>query len=199
MLCTFLSFFGTLHDVFDFSFRHFACFNKDKRKNRPKKAHSFVKNPDKSYKQQSISLFTSLKADTNDNPNDADLDSFIKNSNNNNYNNNKKINKSFIDSQLAFTSLKSSESDDDYDDDIDDNNDTNLGDTQSAYTFPPFNPFTANPSGKKTVDGLPGAPQDLKAPIVKGRFVILSWKPPVENAEVIQSYSVYYRQEGSDR
>lgn len=159
--------------------------NTDKRKVRPKKAHSLLKNPDSSYKQQSISLFTSLKADNSENLNDADFDVFFKN--------NKKIEKSLIDPQLAFTSLKSSESDDDDDDD------TNLGDTQSAYTFPPFNPFTANPSGKKIVDGLPGPPQDLKAPIVKGRFVILSWKPPVENAEDIQSYSVYYRQEGSDR
>lgn len=180
-----------MHDFFHLCSCHFECINIDKRKNRPKKAHSIVKNPDNSYKQQSISLFTSLKADTNENPSDLDPDSFIKNSNNN-----KKLNKSFIDSQLAFTSLKSSESDDDYDDDDDD---TNLGDTQSAYTFPPFNPFTANPSGKKIIDGLPGPPQDLKAPIVKGRFVILSWKPPVENAEDIQSYAVYYRQEGSDR
>lgn len=154
----------------------------DKRKGRPKKAHSLLKNPDSSYKQQSISLFTSLKADTNENLSDQEIDTFFKN--------NKNIDRSFIDPQLAFTSLKSSESDDD--------DDTNLGDTQSAYTFPPFNPFTANPSGKK-IDSLPGPPQDLKAPIVKGRFAILSWKPPVDNAEDIQSYSVYYRQEGSDR
>lgn len=152
----------------------------DKRKVRPKKAHSLLKNPDSSYKQQSISLFTSLKADTNERLSDVDLDNFFKNN---------KIDKKIVDPQLAFTSLKSSESDDD----------TNLGDIQSAYTLPPFNPFTANPSGKKIVDGLPGPPQDLKAPIVKGRFVILSWKPPVENSEDIESYSVYYRQEGSDR
>lgn len=155
----------------------------DKRKNRSKKAHSLLKNPDSSYKQQSISLFSSLKADTNDQLSDEDVDKFFKN--------NKKIDRSFIDSQLAFTSLKSSESGDD--------GDTNLGDTQSAYTIPPFNPFTVNPAGKKIIDGLPGPPQDLKAPIVKGRFVILSWKPPVDNAEDIQWYSVYYRQEGSDR
>lgn len=162
----------------------YFCMHIDKRKNRPKKAHSPKNSPDSSYKQQSLSLFSSLKADTNDNLSDVDVDNFFKNT--------KKIDKSFIDPQLAFTSLKSSESDDeDYD--------TNLGDTQSAYTFPPFNPFTANPAGKKIIDGLPGPPQDLKALIVKGRFVILSWKPPVDNAEDIHSYSVYYRQQGSDR
>lgn len=48
-------------------------------------------------------------------------------------------------------------------------------------------------------EGLPGPPQDLKAPVIKARFVILSWKPPVVNNDVIITYSVYYRQEGSKR
>lgn len=152
----------------------------DKRKIRPKKAHTLLKNPDSPYKQQSISLFTSLKADTNEKLSELDDTDYFKDE--------KKINRSLIDPEEVFTSLTSSETDD-----------TNFSKIQPAYTFPQLNPFTAIPSGKKIVDGLPGPPQDLKAPIVKGRFVILSWKPPVENSEDIQSYSVYYRQENSDR
>ncbi|XP_065168608.1 neogenin isoform X4 [Atheta coriaria] len=44
-----------------------------------------------------------------------------------------------------------------------------------------------------------GPPQDLKAPVVKARFVVLSWKPPASNVDDIIAYSVYYRQEGSER
>nr|CAI5828476.1 unnamed protein product [Callosobruchus analis] len=47
--------------------------------------------------------------------------------------------------------------------------------------------------------GAPSSPRDLRAPVVKGRFVTLSWKPPEDEAEGILGYSIYYRQEGSDR
>lgn len=122
-------------------------------KNRPKKTQANPLEP--AYKQQSKSLFSSLKSEA---------------------------------TRSAFSALKSSESAD---------SDFNLGDVQSAYTSRSLDPILASDS--KVLDGLPSAPQDLKAPIVKARFVTLSWKPPLENAEIIQAYSIYYRQEGSDR
>lgn len=98
-----------------------------------------------------------------------------------------------IDPHSIFTSLKSSETND---------NSNNLGDVQTAYTesHPRSNPFIAEEinSGRQ-IEGLPGPPQDLKAPIVKARFVVLSWKPPILNSDDIITYSVYYRQEGSKR
>ncbi|KAL1513925.1 hypothetical protein ABEB36_003263 [Hypothenemus hampei] len=54
-------------------------------------------------------------------------------------------------------------------------------------------------SERKITEGLPGPPLDLKAVIVKARFVILSWKPPLENSQNVDAYSIYCRQEGSDR
>ncbi|KAK9876148.1 hypothetical protein WA026_011265 [Henosepilachna vigintioctopunctata] len=44
-----------------------------------------------------------------------------------------------------------------------------------------------------------GAPQDVRAPVIKARFIILSWKPPVINPENIEGYTVFYQQEGSER
>lgn len=96
---------------------------------------------------------------------------------------------SMYDPHRAFTSLKSSES----------NDNINLGDIQHAFFPASPKPFVAENSVAKTVEGLPGPPQDLKAPIIKARFVTLSWKPPVVNNENISTYSVYYRQEGSVR
>jgi neogenin len=96
---------------------------------------------------------------------------------------------SIYDPHSAFTSLKSSES---YDN-------INLGDIQHAFFPASPKPFPAESSVAKTVEELPGSPQDLKAPIVKARFVTLSWRPPHFNSENIHTYSVYYRQEGSER
>ncbi|XP_074038285.1 neogenin protein frazzled [Leptinotarsa decemlineata] len=94
-----------------------------------------------------------------------------------------------FDPHSAFNSLKSSETEIDP-----------LGDIQFAFTPSPDDPVSAAGSGGKGVaQGVPGPPQDLRAPIVKARFVILSWKPPLENGDSIQAYSIYYRQEGSDR
>lgn len=86
-----------------------------------------------------------------------------------------------------------------------DNINNNLRDVHFAYTESPSiimpNPIAASEdtSFPTKSEGLPGPPEDLKAPVVKSRFVILSWKPPVINNEDIITYSVYYRQEGSKR
>lgn len=77
--------------------------------------------------------------------------------------------------------------------------DGDLGDTLSAYTEPPSKPFGLDMDGMGIQDGLPGQPQDIKAANIKARFVTLSWKPPDTNNGDIITYSVYYREEGSQR
>ncbi|KAJ8955696.1 hypothetical protein NQ318_008568 [Aromia moschata] len=160
--------------------------NPDKKKtplkNRPKKAQSGLRNTEPSYKQQSISLFSSLKSENTAKLGDVDFGHLLKS-------NVQNLDSSVYDPHSAFTSLKSSES----------NDNINLGDVQSAFTPASLTPLAAGNSTKKITDGLPGPPQDLKAPVIKARFIILSWKPPAENSDSIQAYSVYYRQEGSDR
>ena len=46
---------------------------------------------------------------------------------------------------------------------------------------------------------LPSAPRDVEALIVSSRFVTLRWKEPVRTNGPIVGYSVFYRQEGSER
>ncbi|PNF15008.1 hypothetical protein B7P43_G18453, partial [Cryptotermes secundus] len=46
---------------------------------------------------------------------------------------------------------------------------------------------------------LPSAPRELKAVIVSARFVTLSWNPPEKVNGRVLTYSVFYRQEGSER
>lgn len=73
-----------------------------------------------------------------------------------------------------------------------------LGET--AYSFASPKPDLGDTSGGfGDYDRRPGAPKDLKAPVVEARFVVLSWKPPPRNSEDIVAYSVYYQQEGSER
>jgi hypothetical protein len=45
----------------------------------------------------------------------------------------------------------------------------------------------------------PSAPTELTAAIVATRFVTLSWSPPKISKEPINGYSIFYKQEGSDR
>ena len=45
----------------------------------------------------------------------------------------------------------------------------------------------------------PSATLDLKAAIVSSRFVTLSWSPPKKSKEPLNGYSIYYKQDGSDR
>ncbi|KAK5647199.1 hypothetical protein RI129_002091 [Pyrocoelia pectoralis] len=96
------------------------------------------------------------------------------------------------DPHSIFSSLSSS--------DPDDNTNNNLGDVLSAYTesYPPSKPFVADDVNNLS-EGLPGSPQDVKASIVKARFVTLNWQPPPTTNGDIVTYSVYYRQEGSER
>ncbi|XP_070066133.1 neogenin isoform X5 [Drosophila virilis] len=46
---------------------------------------------------------------------------------------------------------------------------------------------------------LPGPPRNLVAQIVKSRFVTLSWQEPLQNANEVVSYTVYYRVSNSER
>lgn len=90
-----------------------------------------------------------------------------------------------------LTSLRSSEA-----------GDNSLGDTLSAYTeSSPFSKHFAADDylDSRPIDSVPGPPQDLRAPVVQPRFVILSWRPPEFNNEDIIAYSVYYRQENNER
>lgn len=47
--------------------------------------------------------------------------------------------------------------------------------------------------------GTPSEPRDLEAVIVTTRFVTLRWKEPEEKNGDIETYSVFYRQDGSQR
>lgn len=93
-----------------------------------------------------------------------------------------------VDPQTAFNSLRSSETGDDA---------GGLGDVQSAFSSQKS--LSVGNSERGIIEGLPGPPLDLKALIVKARFVILSWKPPLENPQNVEAYSIFCRQEGSDR
>ncbi|ERL92476.1 hypothetical protein D910_09789 [Dendroctonus ponderosae] len=145
---------------------------KEKRK-RPKKVQAKSMNP---YKQHSKFLFTSLISEDRE-LGDMDFGHLVKPSVQSGAMN--------IDPQSAFNSLKS------------ENEQSNLGDVQSAFSS--LKPLLAGNSGKKISEGLPGPPLDLKAVIIKARFVILSWKPPQENSQLVEAYSTYFRQEGSSR
>lgn len=145
---------------------------KEKRK-RTKKVQAKSMNP---YKQHSKFLFTSLISEDRE-LGDMDFGHLVKPSVQSGAMN--------IDPQSAFNSLKS------------ENEQSNLGDVQSAFSS--LKPVLAGNSGKKISEGLPGPPLDLKAVIIKARFVILSWKPPQENSQLVEAYSTYFRQEGSSR
>uniref|UniRef100_A0A8C7XMV9 DCC netrin 1 receptor n=1 Tax=Oryzias sinensis TaxID=183150 RepID=A0A8C7XMV9_9TELE len=46
---------------------------------------------------------------------------------------------------------------------------------------------------------LPSAPRDLVPVLVSSRFVRLSWKPPEETGGGVQTYGIYYSQDGVER
>uniref|UniRef100_A0A3Q0S7A9 DCC netrin 1 receptor n=1 Tax=Amphilophus citrinellus TaxID=61819 RepID=A0A3Q0S7A9_AMPCI len=46
---------------------------------------------------------------------------------------------------------------------------------------------------------LPSAPRDLVPVLVSSRFVRLSWRPPEETGGAVQTYGVYYSQDGVER
>ncbi|KAF5297558.1 hypothetical protein FQR65_LT09989 [Abscondita terminalis] len=137
-------------------------------------------------KSHSRTLFSNLKPETNAKLGEVDFGhrAFSKQSSNN---------KGSYDPHSIFTSLRSSDS-------VDNNNsNSNLGDILSAYTesYPTSKPFIAERDGAS--EDIPGPPQDVKASIVKARFVTLNWQPPVITNGDIVTYSVYYRQEASER
>uniref|UniRef100_A0A665TNK5 DCC netrin 1 receptor n=1 Tax=Echeneis naucrates TaxID=173247 RepID=A0A665TNK5_ECHNA len=46
---------------------------------------------------------------------------------------------------------------------------------------------------------LPSAPRDLVPVLVSSRFVRLSWRPPEETGGVVQTYGIYFSQDGVER
>ncbi|XP_060916621.1 netrin receptor DCC [Labrus mixtus] len=46
---------------------------------------------------------------------------------------------------------------------------------------------------------LPSAPRDLVPVLVSSRFVRLSWRPPEETGGAVQTYGIYYSQDGIER
>jgi neogenin len=83
------------------------------------------------------------------------------------------------------------------------------GTREAAAAVPPPPDQTSEssqPDGSITPDGnndgstsLPSAPRDVEALIVSSRFVTLRWKEPVRTNGQIIGYSIFYRQEGSER
>ncbi|XP_066262767.1 neogenin isoform X2 [Euwallacea similis] len=149
----------------------------EKRK-RPKKTHA--KSID--YKQHSLASFGFLKSEDGGKLSDIDFGQRRKpNSDSGGV-------RGGIDPHSAFSSLRSSEADEVI---------GSLGDVQTAFTS--SKPASVGNSEGRITEGLPGPPLDLKAEITKARFAILSWKPPVVNAQNVEAYSIYCRQEGSGR
>lgn len=79
-----------------------------------------------------------------------------------------------------------------------DPNESSLGNTAFSFASPKSNLGDDYMDSSKSLDLLPGPPRDLKAPLVEARFVVLSWNPPLTSDDIV-TYSVYYRQEGSER
>lgn len=64
--------------------------------------------------------------------------------------------------------------------------------TYSSSSDPP--PVSPSPGV-----ALPSAPRDLVPVIVSSRFVRLSWRPPEETRGAVQTYGIYYSQDGVER
>ncbi|XP_023179613.2 neogenin isoform X2 [Drosophila hydei] len=60
-------------------------------------------------------------------------------------------------------------------------------------------PSDVKPLSSGLVARLPSPPRNLIAQIVKPRFVTLSWQEPLQNANEVVSYTVYYRVNNSER
>ncbi|XP_026287667.1 netrin receptor DCC isoform X2 [Frankliniella occidentalis] len=83
--------------------------------------------------------------------------------------------------------------DDEYDGELDATN-TAGGDSQSGS----FDEVRGSEIPMR-LPGTPSEPRDLEAVIVTTRFVTLRWKEPEEKNGDIDTYSVFYRQDGSQR
>lgn len=64
--------------------------------------------------------------------------------------------------------------------------------TFSSSSDPP--PVSPSPGA-----ALPSAPRDLVPVLVSSRFVRLSWRPPEESGGGVQTYGIYYSQDGVER
>ncbi|KAG9354086.1 hypothetical protein JZ751_012210 [Albula glossodonta] len=64
--------------------------------------------------------------------------------------------------------------------------------TSLTYSSPPPPVFPSS-------GALPSAPRDVVPVLVSSRFVRLSWRPPVETHGNIQTYAIYFTQEGVNR
>lgn len=64
--------------------------------------------------------------------------------------------------------------------------------TYSSSSDPP--PVSPSPGV-----ALPSAPRDLVPVLVSSRFVRLSWRPPDETGGAVQTYGIYYSQDGVER
>ncbi|XP_071452262.1 neogenin isoform X2 [Hetaerina americana] len=77
----------------------------------------------------------------------------------------------------------------------------------AAHTIPPVisshlpSSIDGQPSTGETqpTKDVPSMPRSLAAVYVDKRFVTLKWKPPIKSNSTIFTYSVFYRQEGSER
>lgn len=99
--------------------------------------------------------------------------------------------------------------------DLDSYDDMDLGETSSAYTPQPVydnsyvdmyeNNFNFLHAAKdldvlrQGNESIVSMPRELKAVIVKHRFVTLSWEEPEKKIEEIQGYAVVYKVKGSER
>ncbi|XP_034257103.1 neogenin [Thrips palmi] len=94
--------------------------------------------------------------------------------------------------------------DDDDDDDGDENNeyDGDVDGTNTAGGESQPSNFGDEVRGSESpmrTPGTPSEPRDLETVIVTTRFITLRWKEPEEKNGDIDTYSVFYRQEGSQR
>lgn len=135
---------------------------------------------------QSLSLFSSLKSDR---PSKASHVVFSQLSPTANTNENSDFNTK-LNPHSFLDSLRS--------DSPSEPNESSLGNTAFSFASPKSNLGDDYMDPSKSLDLLPGPPRDLKAPLVEARFVVLSWSPPSNNDDIV-TYSVYYRQEGSER
>lgn len=58
---------------------------------------------------------------------------------------------------------------------------------------------TTASAGHDDAAGTPSAPREVEALIVSHRFITLRWKEPAKSNGHIVGYSVFYRQDGSER
>lgn len=71
--------------------------------------------------------------------------------------------------------------------------------SKSSSTIPPALSALDGVFVDPNLVSLENAPQNMEAAIVGARFVTLRWKPPLGFVGPITSYSVFYKEEGSDR